>query len=122
VGSAVEENLDIDDRIIAEKTVFILLVTGESPEEQPIYAYVAIRADRLQDFMAAQESGTFYPEDFGVIIEAGEGQPSEAVRRKMETEYGFNEEAMIGIPDPGTALTLMRDLPNLMQPPPSGDQ
>lgn len=116
-----EENLDIDDRIIAEKAVFILLVKGENPEEEAIYAYVAIRADRLQDFMAAQDAGTFYPEEFGVIIEAGEGEPSEAVRAKMETEYGFNEEAMIGIPGPEAALTLMRDVPNLIQAQPSED-
>jgi NADPH-dependent ferric siderophore reductase len=111
-----EEKLNIDDRIIAEKTVCILLVKGESPEEIAIYAYVAVRADRLQEFMAAQGTETFYPEDFGVIIEAGEGEPAEDVRRKMETEYGFNEEAMIGIPDARKALELMKSLPDGLWP------
>ena len=49
--------------------------------------------------MEAQETGMFYPEDYGVIIEAGEGEPSAEVRKKMETEYGFNHEAMVDIPD-----------------------
>jgi len=94
-----EKRLTLAERIIAEKTVCILLIRGEDPDGSPIYAYVAVRADQLQSFMAAQGSGTFYPEDYGVIIEAGEGEPSEEVRHKMKTEYNFDDEAMIGIPD-----------------------
>ena len=84
---------------VTEKTVCILLVRGESPDGNGIYAYVAVRADKLEEFMAAQESGMFYPEDHGVIIESGEGEPSAEVRKKMEDEYGFNHEQMIDIPD-----------------------
>ncbi len=84
---------------VTEKTVCILLVRGESPDGNGIYAYVAVRADKLEDFMAAQESGMFYPEDHGVIIESGEGEPSAEVQKKMEDEYGFNHEQMIDIPD-----------------------
>lgn len=87
------------EQIIAEKTVFVLLVRGESPEKSPIYAYVAVRADKLEEFMEAQKTGMFYPEDFGVIIESGEGEPTDAVREKMEKEYGFNHQLMVDIPD-----------------------
>ena len=55
------------EQVIAEKTVCILLVRGETPEQQKIYAYVAVRADKLESFMEAQKSGTFYPEDFGIV-------------------------------------------------------
>jgi hypothetical protein len=34
----------------------------------------------------------------------------------METEYGFNEEAMIGIPDARKALELMKSLPDGLWP------
>lgn len=88
---------------VTEKTVCILLVRGESPDGAGIYAYVAVRADKLEEFMAAQESGMFYPEDHGVIIESGEGEPSEEVRKKMEEEYGFNHQQMVDIPDTDTA-------------------
>lgn len=98
------------EQVIAEKTVCILLVRGENPDGSPIYAYVAVRADKLETFMEAQKNGMFYPEDYGVIIEAGEGEPSEEVRRKMETEYGFNHQMMMDIPDAGHAHDIASNL------------
>lgn len=82
---------------LADKTVCILLVRGENPDGGAIFAYVAVRADRLQEFMEAQKSGVFYPEDYGVIIESGEGEPSEEIRNKMESEYGFDHSGMIDL-------------------------
>lgn len=49
--------------MLAEKTVCVLLVRGEDPDGAPIYAYVGVRADKLKEFMDAQNSGMFYPED-----------------------------------------------------------
>ena len=71
------------EQIIAEKTVCILLVRGENPDGSRIYAYVAVRADRLEAFMEAQKQGTFYPEDHGIIVESGEGEPSDEVKARM---------------------------------------
>jgi len=102
--------LSASEQIIAEKTVCILLVRGENPDGQPIYAYVAVRADKLESFMEAQKSGMFYPEDFGVIVEAGEGEPSEEIRKKMETEYGFNHQMMVDIPDSDKAHEITSNL------------
>ena len=85
------------EQIIAEKTVCVLLVRGESPEGKRIYAYLAIRADKLEAFMEAQKQGTFFPEDYGIVIEAGEGEPSDEVKLKMTKEYGFNHDAMLDL-------------------------
>lgn len=90
--------LSRSEQLIAQKTVCMLLVRGESPEGTPIYAYVAVRADRLEDFMKAQEDGLFYPDDYGVIVEAGEGEPDDEVKRRMEEDYGFNHQSMLDIP------------------------
>ncbi len=98
------------EQVIAEKTVCILLVRGENPDGSAIYAYVAVRADKLETFMEAQKSGMFYPEDYGVIIEAGEGEPSDEVRKKMETEYGFNHQMMMDIPDSSHAHDIASNL------------
>lgn len=62
-----------------------------------MYAYVAVRADKLESFMEAQKSGTFFPEDYGMILESGEGEPSDEVKTRMTQEYGFNHEAMMDI-------------------------
>ncbi len=96
-------NLTRSERIIAEKTVCILLVRGEDPDGESMYAYVAVRADKLEPFMEAQKNGTFYPEDYGVVVESGIGEPSEEVRTRMETDYGFNHEGMLNIPGPDDA-------------------
>ncbi len=98
------------EQIIAEKTVCVLLVRGESPETKKIFAYVAVRADKLEEFMEAQKQGTFYPEDYGIVIESGEGEPSEAIRKKMTEEYGFNHEAMLDIKSPDTAHDITSNL------------
>jgi hypothetical protein len=102
------------EQIIAEKTVCILLVRGENPDGGKIYAYVAIRADKLESFMEAQKQGTFYPEDFGIIIESGEGEPSAEVKHKMTTEYGFNHDAMLDIANSDKAHSITSNLSNYM--------
>lgn len=88
------------EQIIAEKTVCVLLVRGESPDGQKLYAYMAVRADKLEAFIEAQKTGTFYPEDYGIVIESGEGEPSDEVKQKMTREYGFNHDTMLDIDTP----------------------
>lgn len=102
--------LSRSEQIIAEKTVCILLVRGESPDTKKIYAYVAIRADKLESFMEAQRNGLFYPEDYGMVIESGEGDPSQEVKERMTHEYGFNHQAMVDIPDPSKAENITSNL------------
>ncbi len=103
-------HLSRSEQILAEKTVCVLLVRGESPDGNPIYAYVAVRLDKLELFMQAQQSGTFYPEDHGVIIESGEGEPSPEIREKMEREYGFNHALMVDIPDSHQASDIAQNI------------
>lgn len=102
--------LSRSEKILAEKTVCILLVRGESPEGAPIYAYVAVRLDKLDDFSAAQRTGTFYPEDYGMIIESGEGEPSAEVRERMERDYGFNHGLMMDIHTSPNAENLTKEI------------
>ncbi len=102
--------LSRSEQNVADKTVCILLVRGENPDGGSIYAYVAVRADKLESFMEAQQSGVFYPEDYGVIIESGEGEPTEDVRKKMEEEYGFNHQLMVDIPDSESAHEIAESL------------
>lgn len=98
------------EQIIAEKTVCILLLRGENTEGVKMYAYVAVRADKLEEFMEAQRKGVFYPEDFGIVIESGAGEPPQEIREKMTKEYGFNHEAMVDIPDPTKAAQIISSL------------
>jgi hypothetical protein len=104
--AAIDQNTDL-----ATKSVSILLVRGEDPQGQSRYAYVAVRADRLPALMQAQRQGqVFFPEDYGVIVEGGQGEPALEVRKKMEVEYGFNHEIMLDIPDERAALRIVNNL------------
>ncbi len=102
--------LNHSEQMLAEKTVCILLVCGEVEDGTSIYAYTAVRADKLEEFMIAQQTDSFYPEDYGVIIETGAGYPSEQVQKKMETDYGFNHEMIVDIPDSDEAGDLMQKI------------
>jgi hypothetical protein len=102
--------LSRSEKILAEKTVCVLLVRGEDPDGSAIYAYVGVRADRLKEFMEAQQKGVFYPEEYGVIIHAGQGDPDEQVRTMMERDYGFNHEAMVDVPGPEQANHIASEL------------
>ena len=101
---------------IRERIALVLLVRGENPDGEAIYAYVGIFGDRLEEFMAAQGSATFYPEDFGQIIEAGEGEPSDEVRLRMETVYGFDHEAMRDIDRRRKGAPNLTQLPDMLPP------
>ncbi|MFO0820074.1 MAG: hypothetical protein U1A77_19145 [Pirellulales bacterium] len=89
----------IAQRVIEEKTVCILLVRGESPEGRKVYSYVALRQNRLEEFMEAQRKGLFYPADFGMVIESGDGEPSDEVKERMTREYGFNHQSPLDLSD-----------------------
>lgn len=103
------------EQIIAEKTVCVLLVRGEDPTGRKIYAYVAVRADKLEEFMEAQRKGLFYPEEHGLILVAGEGEPTDEVKEKMTKEYGFNHNAMLDIPDTSKAHDIASNLTSLTE-------
>ena len=60
--------------------------------------------------MEAQRKGLFYPEDYGIIVESGTGEPDAAIKQKMTQEYGFNHEAMIDIPGPQKAGAMTQSL------------
>ncbi|MFZ4541784.1 MAG: hypothetical protein ACOYNL_08270 [Rickettsiales bacterium] len=103
-------DLSRSEKMLAEKTVCVLLVRGEDPDGAPIYAYVGVRADKLKQFMEAQSSPMFYPEEHGVIIESGSGEPSAEVRERMERDYSFNHEGMLDIPNSENASRVAAEL------------
>lgn len=87
------------EQILIEKTVCVLLLRGMSPEGTAIYAYLGVRADRLQAFMEAQQQGNFQPEDYGVVIASGTGEPDADTQARMERDYGFSHRGMMDVPE-----------------------
>lgn len=84
--------------MIAEKSVCVVLIQGNGIDNEPIWAYVAVRLIDMEKFMESQSRGNFDPEEYGVIIEAGEGAtPPEEIQTKMAEEYGFNHDKMLNL-------------------------
>ena len=91
-------DLTHSEKLVAEKSVCVVLVQGANLTGDPIWAYVGVRLIDLEKFMEAQKKGNFDPEELGVIVEAGEGElPPDDIREKMEKEYGFNHDKMLNL-------------------------
>jgi hypothetical protein len=69
----------------------MILCRGGDENGNPCWAYMCIKPSMAKSFKAARDSGIFNIEDYGTIIECGNGvQPPDAVKRRMEREFGMN--------------------------------
>lgn len=78
------------EKLYAKDMRVITLVRGMNEHNAPLFCYIAVRADKLEEFQKIQASGEFYdPEDYGVVIESGEGEPDAVVRRRVRELFGM---------------------------------
>lgn len=69
----------------------ILLCRGTGTDGKPFWAYMCIKPSMAQAFKDARDMGTFRLEDYGTILELGEGEEVPAgIKQRMEREYGVN--------------------------------
>jgi hypothetical protein len=69
----------------------IVLCHATHRDRKPFWAYLCIKPSMAKAFKEARDKGNFNLEDFGTIIEWGDGNevPS-AVKQRMERDYGVN--------------------------------
>lgn len=69
----------------------VMLCRGVDTNGKPFWAYMCIKPSMAQAFKEAREKGNFHLEDYGTILEMGEGEdvPPE-MRQQMERDYGVN--------------------------------
>ena len=66
---------------------------GQRADGTPFWAYMCIKPSMALSFKEARERGSFVLEDYGTIIEWGEGEDApEAVKQRMALEYGANPD------------------------------
>jgi hypothetical protein len=69
----------------------MILCRGVCEAGNPCWAYMCIKPSMAKSFKEAREKGPFDIEEYGAIIESGEGlEPPDEVKRRMEHEYGMN--------------------------------
>jgi hypothetical protein len=71
----------------------VVLCEGENEQKRHFWAYLGIKPSMAKAFHEACASGCFNLEDFGTVIEYGEGvQIPSAVQKRMERYYGVDHE------------------------------
>lgn len=69
----------------------MLLCYGTEEDGTPFWAYMCIKPSMAKAFKAARENGSFNLEDYGTILEKGEGMDvPDDVKERMEQDYGIN--------------------------------
>jgi len=67
----------------------IMLCGGTSADGKSYWAYVCMLPNQAEMFYAARKRGMVSLEDYGTILEWGEGkEPSEEVRKRMTKQFG----------------------------------
>lgn len=76
----------------ADKDVEILmLVKGTKADGKKFWCYLMVLPSKLMDFKKAEIAGDYILEDYGRIVEMGEGdEPDEDTKQRMADEHGAN--------------------------------
>lgn len=82
----------------------VILLQGRNSFGDSIYSYVEVALPNIKKLYATLNSGVdFTPSDFGTILNAGKGTPTEALRKEMASTYNMVQPATQGvIPKPST--------------------
>lgn len=76
----------VDERLGAETVV--ILMRGKNPFGDRIYSYLKVTLSDLKRMQAAiAQSLPFNPSDFGSVVAAGKGEPTEEVQLEIESMY-----------------------------------
>ena len=85
-----ESGTDADDKFAAlfKDEYAVILLQGKNSFGDMIYSYVRVTLPNIKKLHTAMTSGEdFSPSDFGEIIEAGRGLPSEETKAEIASKY-----------------------------------
>lgn len=84
----------------------VILLQGRNSFGDSIYSYVEVALPDIKRLHAALNSGKdFTPSDFGTILNAGKGAPTDALRREMAATYNNVQQAAPAAVIPKTQQT-----------------
>ncbi len=70
---------------------------GETNAQE--YFYIAVRQDEMDKFKTALEHGNFEADDYGLILEQGNGSAPKIIREKMKLLYKCDHDSAINVSD-----------------------
>lgn len=89
----------------------VILLQGRNSFGDAIYSYVEVALPDVKRLYATLNSGKdFTPSDFGTILNAGKGTPSEVLRKEMAQTYNMVQQAAPAaiIPKPAAAAPVQK--------------
>ncbi len=97
--------VQIDEELLDEEVVIFL--KGKNVYNDPTYAYIKLTLRNLQKLKTAIEtSDNFMPSDFGTVLAAGRGEPSDEIKSEMALTYNMVDAPLQPIkPRPQTNTT-----------------
>lgn len=80
--------VQIDEALLDEEVVIYL--AGRNVFNDPTYVYLKLTLRNLQKMkMAIDANEKFLPSDFGTVLAAGKGEPSDEVKAEMALTYNL---------------------------------
>ncbi len=82
------DELKISDELLAQEAV--VLSQGQNMFGDSIYSYIKFPMRNFRKLRDAMQAGeNFKPSDYGEVIAAGRGEPSQELKDEMRVQYGL---------------------------------
>lgn len=90
---------NIPTGLVKDKTYCVNYLVYKDESGQNSYLYIAVRQDQMPEFQKAIKCGNFDAEDYGIVLEQGEGIASDDIKQKMRMMYNCDHDSNISIVD-----------------------
>ena len=90
---------NIPIKLIKDATYCVNYLVYSNGKGKREYIYIASRHDQMLGLKAAIQQGNFIAEDFGMVLEHGEGEASDITKEKMKMLYNCDHENGLSVAD-----------------------
>lgn len=81
------------DPLVDLMSTIMLLCRGKLLSGAPFWAYLCLSAQKAKEFYEARERGAVELDDYGTVLEWGEGDdPPAAIKARMRDTYGMRDD------------------------------
>ncbi len=77
------------EQYLLKHSCVFTLVYGHDAAGARMYFYLAVAADKWDDFKAAMKTEHFNARNFGAVLYSDYGEPTETVQKTIEEYYGI---------------------------------
>jgi hypothetical protein len=90
---------NIPTSLIKDKIYCVNYLVYKDEACRSCYIYIAVRQDDMSDFKNAIKNGDFDADDYGIVLEQGDGKPSDETVQRMKILYSCNHDKSFNVLD-----------------------